>query len=104
MDSIDDYQSELQEIVDIERQARWLLGDKIAKGKRTFGPMAAYRAAAEVLGKSVRWALELCNVAETFPEDERFPDISWNLYRIAMTYSEDPVTTIREAIEEGMSR
>lgn len=97
------YEQELADLVEFERTIRWRLGDIIQRGAGNFGPMNAYRMAAGVLGKSVRWALELAKVAETFPEEERHPDADWYLYRVSYTYSEDPVGTIRGALERGLS-
>lgn len=45
-------------------------------------PMDSYRAAADVMGKSVRWAVELFQVSKAFHDSERdMISTPWNDYR-----------------------
>lgn len=64
---------------------RFRQGDVIKLAKDSMGPMAAYRAAAEALGKSTRWTAILCKVSEAFPPSLRFADVPWEEYRHAST-------------------
>lgn len=66
-----------------QRTYRWMMGDYIAQMQRLgMSPMDSYRAAADVMGKSVRWAVELFQVAKAFSPSERdMLNVSWNDYR-----------------------
>lgn len=92
----------LAEVEMEERMARWKKGDLIRLARRVVKPMVVYRAAARVMGRSARWAIELAKVAEAFPKEERLPDVDWYLYRLAAN-TEDPQATLEEALEEEWS-
>lgn len=85
----------------MDNAIKWRLGDLITQAKPVLGKMAAYRAAAGALRKSVRWALELSKVAETFSATERRLDIDWSVYRAA-TNTDDPKRFMRAAIEGNL--
>lgn len=84
-----------------ERNARWAQGDAILRLMETIGHMPAYRSAAKLTGKSVRWAIELAKVAQTFPEAER-GRADWSVYRVAAN-TDDPHRWLSAAIEEQLS-
>jgi hypothetical protein len=97
------FQQALANEVAAERYTRWRMGDLIRLAIATGGEkMVVYRAAAEIMGKSIRWVAELAKVAETFSEEKRLPDIDWYMYRLA-TNTEDPQATLKEALDEEWS-
>lgn len=66
-----------------QRTYRWKMGDYIHQLQNLgMSPMDSYRAAADVMGKSVRWAVELFQVSKAFSESERdMINTPWNDYR-----------------------
>lgn len=66
-----------------QRTYRWKMGDYILQLQELgMSPMDSYRAAAEIMGKSVRWAVELFQVSRAFSPSERdMLTTPWNEYR-----------------------
>jgi len=85
-----------------ELSSRWRQGDLILEMKEQVGAMNAYREAAVVLCKSVRWSVELAKVADVFQPGRRRPGVEWSLYRVAAN-SNDPFRYLRMALDRRWS-
>ena len=74
---------EMRQLWYAQRTYRWKMGDYISQLQDLgMSPMDSYRAAADVMGKSVRWAVELFQVSKAFSASERdMLNIPWNDYR-----------------------
>lgn len=92
----------LEVLVFLEDVAKWYMGDLILERAREVKPMVAYREAAEAIGKSVRWALELRIVAEAFPARYRVAGVPWSVYR-RVARDPDPVKSLVRLHETGWS-
>jgi len=72
----------MREVWSDSRNYRWRLGD-LMNEMQALGmtAMDSYRMGAEVMGKSVRWAVELASVSKEFGAEYRDDSIEWNEYR-----------------------
>lgn len=97
---------QVQQLADIESAIRWAIGDLLAEYKQEHGAMKAYRAGAMGLGKSQRWAIELCRIAEIYPAAYRLAGVEWHRYR-EVSSTEDPyqeiVNIVTERLEQEVS-
>ncbi len=91
----------LQAAVSDEQDSRWLQGDIILQLMALAGPMPAYRAAANITGKSLRWSIELAKVAKTFPAPMR-GKADWSVYRVAANCP-SPQTCLELAVREQLT-
>lgn len=86
-----------------QRTYRWRMGDFINQLQNTgMSPMDSYRAAADVMGKSVRWAVELFQVSRAFSVSERdMINTPWNDYRKMHANGKETAEVVEYGIYES---
>ena len=97
----EDLAFDMKTLADVQNSINWVMGDLISKSGKSIGRMRAYNIAAESLGKSPRWAMILCRVAECFPND-RFAQVDWYMYRVC-TETRNPIVALITALRENLT-
>jgi len=96
----------IAELLEAGRLLNWGLGDEAAELVREYGR--------EVIGKIAETARcsserirQLIRVAVAFPEEYRFPDVDWSIYRecynAARRIDKEPVDVLKHVLDEEMS-
>lgn len=98
----------IAELFTANRATNWALGDASAElvrkyGRKVIGDIAE-------IGRCTKERVrQLIKVSMTFPEDKRYPDVDWSLYRAVLNASgpkrlnQDPLEVLEFVLERNMS-
>ena len=77
--NLEEYKTQFARVLEDVRALNWISGDIIAQAITQFGT-SVLPDFASLAHRSTMWARQVAQVAMTFPEDKRYPDVPWSLY------------------------
>lgn len=94
------------DIIEQERENNWRKGDIIAEGLKKYGKQVIGKFA-EIGRISSQTVKVYALVSIAFPEEKRYPDVPWSLYRAvyfkAKKLNIDPIEFLEFALENNMT-
>lgn len=103
---LDEYLQKFADILEMERENSWEKGDIIAECIRRYGKDVIGKFA-EVGRVSKQTIKVYALVSLVFPQDKRYPDVAWSLYRAvyfkAKKLNMDPIELLEFALQNNMT-
>lgn len=100
--TFDEYLDACIELRKAGEHSRWLLGDLLIEAKKIYTERGFTRIVASYLGYTERYVSEIIKVSNTFAEDERVLELSWEIHRICAR-TKDPHGWLDRAVNEQLS-
>ena len=104
--NLEEYKTQFTRVLEDVRALNWISGDIIAQAVTQFGT-SVLPDFASLAHRSTMWARQVAQVAMTFPEDKRYPDVPWSLYlkvaQGARKMNVSPFDLLEEALENELS-
>jgi len=104
--NLEEYKSQFVRVLEDSRTLNWIQGEIIAQAITQFGT-SVLSDFASLAHRSTMWARQVAQVAMTFPEDKRYPDLPWSFYlkvlQRAHKLKMDPLELLEKAVAEEAS-